>query len=412
MDDGYLEYKHNFASARLRFETGMREVEADSHPHSLSHTTCSPHLSHVLQRETDSAKVINNNSLTTTPTSTDHLTTRSNADPSMLLTPQPGTGSLTPQQNLELPLEVGVAWEAETQTEPYTEETVLSKTVLVNTGCQTDEDTKKGHQSSLKEQFYPKVAQTVSPVRDQEIQVIQEDLVNPLKRIISQRTRKYDLLEMPHLKRRVYQRRSGLTHQRRRTLSASDMPWQQHCDAVGVTEAWSGVEMATVSGNPETMVPWCTPDWAAAWSAPEVTWGKQGGTVAWNTPEMAMTSGKPKIMSDWWRPEGAAVCSGPEAAFNRPEVVLSELPDASPPISGNFGLTDSSSLVASLASLTQDLPSAYPDALPHDDLADLNPDNFSLFPESEISRLALWHGPGSIVAALNSSPVRVCRNTG
>lgn len=120
-----------------------------------------------------------------------------------------------------------------------------------------------------------------------------------------------------------------------------------------------------------------------------------------------MASGKQKMMTEWWKPEEMAAWSGPEVAWGRPEVVLPQYPDASPPNSGSFGLTDSSSLVASLKDLAQDLPSAYPDALLQDDLADLDPDNFSPFPENEIGRLALQHAPGSILAALNSSPVRV-----
>ncbi|XP_045120646.1 uncharacterized protein LOC123510019 [Portunus trituberculatus] len=438
VDDGYLKYKHNFASARQLFETGMREIGSDFRPH----------------KETGSVKVTNADSLATIASSGD-LTATQGSPASLTPPPSPSdTGSLslqtsqnipdsltpsttptTPihQQHLGPPLEVGFVWEAETQTEPYTEEAVFPRTVLVNTGCQTDDEGDEGFHSNLQQQPHPRMTRTPSPVKDQEIQVIEEDLVNPLKRLLSQKTRKYDLLEMPLLKRRIYQRRSGFTHQRRRTLSASDMPCHQHWDAPGVSEPWSGPEVATVSGMTEIMPPWCKPEWATAWSGSIGPWDKPEDAAEWSGPKVAMALNRLKIMSPHWNPEGTATWYGPKVACDRsemawdtpemvqdtpemvwgtpevtwgkPEVPLPQYLDASPPNSGTFGLTDSSSLVASLRDLGQDLPSAYPDALPQDDLADLDPDNFSFFPENEIRRLALRHAPGSMVAALNSSPV-------
>ncbi|KAG0726128.1 hypothetical protein GWK47_037190 [Chionoecetes opilio] len=421
-DDGYLEYKHNFASARLRFETGMWETEADSHPHGLAHTSNVPLKSCVLQTETDSMEIINASSSATLPSNVKSSTLPSSPPVTELSTPptsQNNAYSPMPSQDLGGPPGVVIGWEAETQTEPSSEGVVLP--VLVNTGCQTDKEVDGGRHSSMPEQLHREMTRTASPVRHQdmsvrhqEIQVIQEDLVNPLKRIVSQRTRKYDLLEMPHLKRRVYQRRNAHSHRRRRSLSASevDMPWEQHRDAVDIAEFWSGPEVTEAAGRLGKRAPWCKPECAAAWSGPEVACGRPEGAAAWGRPEVTMVPDHQQMMRPGWSPEGAAVWSGPEVAWDRPGSGLSQYLDVSPPVSGTFGLTDSSSLIASLKDLTQDLPSAYPDALPQDDLADLNPDNFSLFTENERGFLALRRASGSIIAALNPSPVRVYRNTG
>ena len=188
-----------------------------------------------------------------------------------------------------------------------------------------------------------------------------------------------------------------------------------------------------VLGMREIMPPWFKPEWGTTWSGPIGPCEKPEDTSEWSGPEVEMATSKLKTMSPWWNPEGAATLHGPkvpwdrsetmwdkleiaqdtpEVTWGKPEVPLPQYLDASPPNSGTFGLTDSSSLVASLRDLGQDLPSAYPDALPQDDLADLDPENFSFFPENEIGRFALHHTSGSMVAALNSFPVRVSRNTG
>ncbi|ROT70962.1 hypothetical protein C7M84_010743 [Penaeus vannamei] len=59
-------------------------------------------------------------------------------------------------------------------------------------------------------------------------------------------------------------------------------------------------------------------------------------------------------------------------------------PEADRPRSYKFGISDSSSLVASLMDLTRDLPTAYPDSHNQDDLEDLDHDVFQHFPQGEV----------------------------
>lgn len=70
-------------------------------------------------------------------------------------------------------------------------------------------------------------------------------------------------------------------------------------------------------------------------------------------------------------------------------------PEADRPRSYKFGISDSSSLVASLMDLTRDLPTAYPDSHNQDDLEDLDHDVFQHFPQGEV-RLHRPCGPCSL----------------
>lgn len=372
VDDSYLEYKHNFASARLRFEAGMSQTDADSNLHCLPrHASLAPPKSSLALESGSVSADVNS----TTPHQLNFDLQTSSTTPT------------TPQGSV-LSLDVNVRREAEVQTD-LQEAPPSLEPHFVDHGCQTDEELEfDSGPNSLPEpeQLRHEVTHRESPARDQEIQVTQDDLVNPLKRVVSQKTRRYDLLEVPHLKRRVYQRR--FTHQqRRRTRSASDVPRQQLWGHEDVAEEWN---------EPEVMVALRESEVRAAWS-------KQVA-AAWNEQMAALWSGS-AVPDVWGRPEVAGMWTEPDMDDAFPEC----LEEAFPAPSWNFGLSDSTPLVASLQALVQGLPSAYPDALPYDDLADLDHNSFSSLPEDKVHCLALHHVPRSRVASPSPSPVRVRR---
>lgn len=441
VDDSYLQYKHNFASVRLRFEEGMSQAEAGSPFHGLTqHISLEPLKTSVAQK-TEYANA--------------NVDSEAKHQPSLDLQTPPTTPT-TPQESL-LPLGVGVRCEAEVQTDPRRETPLSVEPHFVDHGCQTDEELEyeSGPSSLLEPEQLPREGtRRVSPARDQEIQVTQDDLVNPLKRIVSQRTRRYDLLEEPHLKRRVYQRRSDY-QRRRRTHSASDVPWQQLWSREDLAEKWSGPEGSMAWGEPEVGAAWSR-QVAEVWnkqmatamnvSAVPEAWARPGLAEAWARPGMAEAWARSGMAEEWTRPGMAEAWRGSEmgaawsrqvaAAWNkqmaaarsveavpeagpRPEAagawaesdvdeVFSDcLEEALSAPSGSFGLSDSSPLVASLRSLVQGLPSAYPEELPHDDLADLDQDNFSSINKDEMQCRARRPVPRSRVAAPSKSPVRV-----
>ncbi|XP_037781322.1 uncharacterized protein LOC119577818 [Penaeus monodon] len=191
------------------------------------------------------------------------------------------------------------------------------ETRLVDSGCQTDDefdDTPRSRiyrvnracQSDPESDNELSRVRDHSPSRDQEIQVSEDDLTNPLKRRLPHDYRQYDLLENPKSKRRIYQRRT-----RSQTLARS--------------KSLPGTDFATIP-----------------------------------SPKHNRTTINP--LGNFWSSE----------------------PEDDRPRSYKFGISDSSSLVASLMDLTRDLPTAYPDSHNQDDLEDLDHDVFQHFPQGEV----------------------------
>ncbi|XP_071546969.1 uncharacterized protein [Panulirus ornatus] len=323
-EDYYIEYKHNFASARRLFESGLRESDTES-------------------TEASTRQIVSSVILPKFGTSSPHKTKDTHpipgvkdgdTVPSRLIKAPPSGGTLSVPSVPPTVHALATVKERHPTRDTFPR-TEVSETVsresgratsaevqrrLQDHGCQTeDQDSRnyiraylmhQGCQSDLEELDQTWTRDASSP-RDQEIQVYQEDLVNPLKRVVSKRSRKYDLVEMPKMKRRIYRRRHGSFLLGRRSFSAPDV---------------QDLEMAL-----------CVQE------------TRQG------TSSVQRWSGDPK---------------------------------KSPIKPGQFGIANSSSLVASLMDLAWNLPSAYPDIrhnpLFHDDLADLDPDVFQHFPQEEV----------------------------
>lgn len=304
ISQSYQSYKDTFASARSFFESGTSGVEfnhttkyEDRHkslndfvvtePVNISCNDSEPwnYSSHEL-----SSPVIHiENAATETGPEVDLDNTKSVHNPQGLNYTE---HSRTKSQEYETRLV-----DSGCQTDDEFEDTPRSRIYRVNQACQSNpEDDNEAFKS-----------REHSPSQDQEIQVSEDDLTNPLKRRLPHDGRQYDLLENPKSKRRIYQRRY-ISH----TLTRS--------------KSLQGTEFITASD-----------------------------------PKHNRTTINP--LSNFWSSE-------PEA--DRPTRAY------------KFGISDSSSLVASLMDLARDLPTAYPDSQNQDDLEDLDHDVFQHFPQGEV----------------------------
>ncbi|KAK8726536.1 hypothetical protein OTU49_010295, partial [Cherax quadricarinatus] len=199
----YIEYQRSFASARHLFERGMKESGLVATGSSSQNVDCN--LKH--RRDNNTSYVAS------FPTKLEHIvkysdeSTRSSSrkHSESSLSSSPLKEAQPPQQE---ELCNGV-------------DKMLPEVNMADHGCQTDKElgsfvsphthvylVNKGCQSSL-ERVNTKTKMELQFPRDKEIQVYQEDFVSPLKRRVSRRSRQYDLLEMPKLKRRIFRRRRG-----------------------------------------------------------------------------------------------------------------------------------------------------------------------------------------------------------
>ncbi|KAG7158245.1 hypothetical protein Hamer_G008882, partial [Homarus americanus] len=362
IDDYYVEYKRSFATACRLFETELREGEPEAKTATKSCRVGSsvvpqPGVNpHCIERATTPLGQTMNYSDDSTMSSPRGVKSAPSVNPLSTHDATPGLQEQLPDPSSGRSSTLGVSpldnefialiqtddiskyannqW-IEKQEPNITKKNIKHKSHLIDHGCQTDDELEdfmpsrtrvyfvnRGCQSSPEDDVDKfRTKETSSPC-DREIQVSQEDLINPLKRRVSQRSRQYDLLEMPELKRRVYRRRHGsLALSRKRSLSTSDAHLVQE-------------QQQMVLGASGTV-------------------NDAGADQGW--------SGDPWV-----------------------NMVKS----------GKFGIANPSSLVASLQDLAKDLPSVYPeghhDPLNHDDLADLDPDDFQHFPQEEVRLQRPW----------------------
>lgn len=238
--DYYMEYKHNFVSARRLFESGLREGEseakqASSRPCVGSSVPPKPVISsHHARSEGRHQELGGPPSVPSERSSLHVLAAEYGRHP-----PRSAITSTSVHEYVKSewvghrePLRRTNATEDGSrlkdhgcQTEELNDSRAHTRAYLVHQGCQISQeevDQTWTHESGF--------------LHDQEIQVSQEDLVNPLKRVASKRTRQYDLVEMPKLKRRIYRRRHGSSMLDKWSLCASDGQELQQEMSVSVSE--------------------------------------------------------------------------------------------------------------------------------------------------------------------------------